>query len=303
MAAGRGWARRAPAAADAARPAEHAIADAGGDARVRRQRPLDVRAEGRRRAVAARRGEHRGVDGRAARRGARPGRGHGPTPSRSSSARRRQRHRRRSSEPIRFERGLSLDEARDSDAVLAYAMNGEPLPVAARLSAARHRAGLVRGRVGEVAHRHRGDRRRPSKASSRQQRYCTSGSNRTARRRSSRCVCNRCARSSPSRRPMRRCRAGDVVIRGVAWSGAAPIAGVEVRRRRTDLGSLPGWSVIVAGTAGSGGSCITRFDDRGCDEGAGPGDRPRGSCAARRAEWNRLGYGGNAIQTLTIHVR
>src|SRR3954447_6436311 len=33
------------------------------------------------------------------------------------------------SEPIRFERGLSLDEARTSDALIAYAMNGEPLPV------------------------------------------------------------------------------------------------------------------------------------------------------------------------------
>src|SRR5439155_12643175 len=31
--------------------------------------------------------------------------------------------------PIRFERSLSLDVARDSDALLAYAMNGEPLPI------------------------------------------------------------------------------------------------------------------------------------------------------------------------------
>jgi len=32
-------------------------------------------------------------------------------------------------EPVRFERSLSLDDARTSDALLAYAMNGEPLPV------------------------------------------------------------------------------------------------------------------------------------------------------------------------------
>ena len=34
-----------------------------------------------------------------------------------------------STEPILFERSLSLDDARGSEALLAYAMNGEPLPV------------------------------------------------------------------------------------------------------------------------------------------------------------------------------
>ena len=33
------------------------------------------------------------------------------------------------SEPIRFERSLSLDDARGSEALLAYAMNGEALPI------------------------------------------------------------------------------------------------------------------------------------------------------------------------------
>src|SRR5207249_3503075 len=31
--------------------------------------------------------------------------------------------------PIRFERSLLLDQARDADLLLAYAMNGEPLPI------------------------------------------------------------------------------------------------------------------------------------------------------------------------------
>ena len=34
-----------------------------------------------------------------------------------------------SSEAIRFERSLSLDDARGAEVLLAYAMNGEPLPV------------------------------------------------------------------------------------------------------------------------------------------------------------------------------
>src|SRR5207244_8113255 len=33
------------------------------------------------------------------------------------------------SETISFERSLTLDDARDSEALLAYAMNGEPLPI------------------------------------------------------------------------------------------------------------------------------------------------------------------------------
>ena len=32
-------------------------------------------------------------------------------------------------EPIRFERSLQCDEVRGSEALLAYAMNGEPLPI------------------------------------------------------------------------------------------------------------------------------------------------------------------------------
>ena len=45
---------------------------------------------------------------------------------------------------IPFERSLRLDEAGDSGAILANVMNGEPLPT--------HRAKLVRGRIGQVAH-------------------------------------------------------------------------------------------------------------------------------------------------------
>ena len=75
-----------PLRVEPARPAEHAVADAGRDARVRRQRPLRLRPAGRRRAVAARRGEHGRVDGRAAGRGPRPRRRASPAPARSCSA-------------------------------------------------------------------------------------------------------------------------------------------------------------------------------------------------------------------------
>ena len=82
--------------------------------------------------------------------------------------RRRPRHGRgRRRTPICFERSLSLDDARGSEALLAYAMNGEPLPRPARLPAAAHRPGVVRRDVGQVADRHRGHRPRLRRRSSR----------------------------------------------------------------------------------------------------------------------------------------
>ena len=128
LAAGGRRSRRASVELEPARSAEHAVADAGRHARVRRQRSLDVQPAGRRRAVAPRRGEHRGVDRRAAGRGARPRR---PTTGRAPRVVLRGADAGNvegSTQPIHFERGLSLDDARDSEALLAYAMNGEPLP-------------------------------------------------------------------------------------------------------------------------------------------------------------------------------
>lgn len=60
-------------------------------------------------------------------------------------------------ESMRFERSLALDDARDEDVLLAYTMNGEPLPCT-RVSAAPDRAAVVHGGVGQVAERHRADR-------------------------------------------------------------------------------------------------------------------------------------------------
>lgn len=74
--------------------------------------------------MAPRCGQPRGVNRRAARGGARPGRARsegehgGPARGRPGRA-----------GPVHFERSLSLDDARCSDALLAYAMNGELLPL------------------------------------------------------------------------------------------------------------------------------------------------------------------------------
>ncbi len=96
--------------------------------------------------------------------------------------------------------------------------------------------------------------------------------------------------------------AGELAIRGVAWSGAAPIARIEVsvdggpwqharllgeRSRR----SWQWWELIA------------RIDRPGTIT-----IRVRATDLAGRAqpldpEWNRLGYGNNAVQEISVRIR
>jgi DMSO/TMAO reductase YedYZ molybdopterin-dependent catalytic subunit len=95
--------------------------------------------------------------------------------------------------------------------------------------------------------------------------------------------------------------AGELVVRGVAWSGAAPIARVDVR---VDDG--PWLPARLIGERQRGRwqwwELITRHET--------PGDvvvRARATDLADRTQpdapaWNRLGYGGNAIQALSVNL-
>jgi DMSO/TMAO reductase YedYZ molybdopterin-dependent catalytic subunit len=94
--------------------------------------------------------------------------------------------------------------------------------------------------------------------------------------------------------------AGELVIRGVAWSGAAPIDRVDVyldgawqsarligERRRY---SWQWWELLArCETPGT-----KRVRARATDLG--------GRVQPEEPEWNRLGYGGNAIQEIAITV-
>ncbi len=78
-------------------------------------------------------------------------------------------------------------------------------PAPARLPAARHRSGMVRRHVGQMADRHRGHRPSPFEASSRRSATSTSGSG-TGPRSENPYASNRSARSSPNRMPATRIR-------------------------------------------------------------------------------------------------
>jgi DMSO/TMAO reductase YedYZ molybdopterin-dependent catalytic subunit len=94
---------------------------------------------------------------------------------------------------------------------------------------------------------------------------------------------------------------GDAVIRGVAWSGAAPIARVEVSVANGDWrdARLVGerrrhgwqWWELAAHLEAPG---LTTLRARATDM--------AGRTQPERAEWNRLGYGNNSIQQVAIRV-
>jgi DMSO/TMAO reductase YedYZ molybdopterin-dependent catalytic subunit len=96
-------------------------------------------------------------------------------------------------------------------------------------------------------------------------------------------------------------RRGELAIRGVAWSGAAPIARVEVS---VGSGSWQEARLVSERKRHSWQwwELVTRLDE--------PGPvtlRARATDLAARtqpehAEWNRLGYGNNAIQHVPIRV-
>lgn len=200
---------------------------------------------------------------------------------------------------IHFERSLPLNQARDADVLLAYAMNGEPLPIQhgypLRLITPRWYAvasvkwlttieaistpfaGYYQGNKYWYEWERGGQLVREPVTLQRVRALITEP------------------------RPKEEVRRGELSIRGVAWSGAAPIARVEVSvgggsqeaRLVGERGrySWQWWELIVE-----------------VDE---PGDvllRARATDLAGRTqpeqpEWNRSGYGNNAIHQVQIRVR
>jgi DMSO/TMAO reductase YedYZ molybdopterin-dependent catalytic subunit len=200
----------------------------------------------------------------------------------------------------RFERSLSLDVARDSDTLLAYAMNGEPLPPAhgypLRL--------VVPGWYGVTSVKWLNEIEAIGSAFRgffQAERYFFEWE------RSGQVV----------REPvtLQRVRSvitependgeveqGDLAVRGVAWSGEGPIARVEVSvgggtwqaARLVGEQHRCGWQrwELITPTPGAGFTTVTaRATDLS------------GHTQPERPEWNRLGYGSNAIQEVSIRVR
>jgi DMSO/TMAO reductase YedYZ molybdopterin-dependent catalytic subunit len=201
--------------------------------------------------------------------------------------------------PVHFERSLSLDDARSSDALLAYAMNGEPLPlqhgypvrlVVPRWYAVTSVKWLTDIEVTDTAFT----------GFYQSERYFYEW--------------ERDGGTTPEPVTLQQVRAlvteptagsavptGEVLVRGVAWSGAAPIARVEV--------SVDGGPWQAAGLVGERArhswqwwELITRILEPGVVTLRARATDLAGRTQPDRAEWNRLGYGNNGIQELTVPV-
>lgn len=198
---------------------------------------------------------------------------------------------------IFFERSLSLDDARSSDVLLAYAMNGEPLPLqhgfpfrlivpgwyavtsvkwlaALELIDAPFR-GFFQGdryvyeweRDGEIV-------------------------TEPVRLQQVRSVITEPTDGTEI-------PPGDLIVRGVAWSGAAPISQVDVQ-----VGSGPWQRARLLGDRQFGRwqwwEIVVQVPDAGAFELRARATDLAGRTQPDTVAWNRLGYGGNAIQVLNL---
>ena len=200
---------------------------------------------------------------------------------------------------IRFERSLRVDDARDSDVLLAYAMNGEPLPVEhgypLRLIVPRWYAVASVKWLTEIelidrafTGHYQGDKYR----------YVWERGGGTV---SEPVTLQRVRALITEPLPHADVRSGELVIRGVAWSGAAPIARIDVSVNGGDWQEARlvsdrnryswQWWELLTRVERSGD---LRLRARATDL--------AGRTQPDRAEWNRLGYGNNSIQEVPIRV-
>jgi DMSO/TMAO reductase YedYZ molybdopterin-dependent catalytic subunit len=201
------------------------------------------------------------------------------------------------SEPIRFERSLRLDDTQLAGALLAYAMNGDPLPVhhgyPLRLVVPNWYSVASVKWLTEIELVSR-----PFTAYYQTEKYWYE------LRRDGRLVREpvtlqrvRALITEPA--PGEEVSCGELTIRGVAWSGIASIARVEV-----SVGEGDWQEARLEGDSRQGSwrrwELITHLDQPGASSMRARATDEAGNIQPERAEWNNLGYGNNSIQRVPI---
>jgi DMSO/TMAO reductase YedYZ molybdopterin-dependent catalytic subunit len=199
--------------------------------------------------------------------------------------------------PIRYERSLNLEEAMASEALLAYAMNGEPLPAAhgypprlvvpswfamasvkwlSQIELIDHEFAGYFHTEAYVYEDRRGARKRVERQNVRS------------------VIIEPVARQ---RRPR-----GPLMIRGAAWSGEASIRRVEVS---VDGGLWPPASLVGERTryGWRWWELLTRVERPGAVTIRARATEEAGRTQPDQAPWNRMGYGNNGVHAVEVQVR
>jgi DMSO/TMAO reductase YedYZ molybdopterin-dependent catalytic subunit len=200
---------------------------------------------------------------------------------------------------VHYERSLKLDDARDSRALLAYAMNGEPLPIQhgypVRL--------IVPGWYGVAAVKWLTDIEvieGEFDGFYQRDRYFYEWDRDGGVVREP-VALQRVRSLITEPHPDEEIQPGALTIRGVAWSGAAPIARVEV-----SVGDGPWQEAHLVGERNRHSwqwwELLTRADRPGATTLRVRATDLAGRTQPEQPEWNRLGYGSNAIQAIAVRV-
>jgi DMSO/TMAO reductase YedYZ molybdopterin-dependent catalytic subunit len=202
-------------------------------------------------------------------------------------------------QPIHFARSLKLGDARDSQALLAYAVNGEPIPrrhgyplrvivpgwygmaSVKWLAEVEVIPGLFGGHF--QTHAYFYERQRDGQVV-----------REPVTRQKVRSLITEPAANTQVER-------SGLAVRGIAWSGAAPVARVEV-----SVGGAPWQEADLAG-GWNGRSwqpweLITRIDRPGATTVRARATDLAGRTQPEEPDWNRFGYGNNAIHVVRVRV-
>ena len=202
-------------------------------------------------------------------------------------------------DPIAFGRSLTIDQARDEGVMLAYAMNGEPLPI-------QHGFPLrviVPGWYAVASVKWLTDIEvvaEPYDGHYQAEKYWYEWEREEGIVREPVTLMQvRALITDPG--PGQEVARGDVTFRGVAWSGAAPVARVEVS---VDGGE---WHQARLASERKRHSwqwweLQTRLDAPGLVSVRARAVDLAGRCQPDLSEWNKHGYGNNAIQVVTVKV-
>jgi DMSO/TMAO reductase YedYZ molybdopterin-dependent catalytic subunit len=201
---------------------------------------------------------------------------------------------------IAFERSLSIEEARESGALLAYAMNGEALPLQhgfplRMIVPSWYAVASVKWltEIEVIDYPFEG-------VYQTEKYYFERETNGDIEREPLTLQRIRSLITEPAEEAI--VDRGEVVVRGVAWSGAAPIANVQVK-----LDDEPWQDAHMLGEpkrhSWQWWELITKIDHPGHHTVRSRASDMNGRIQPETPEWNRLGYCNNAIQTVKIAVQ